>query len=267
MNFRQTLPDKVGPSARRVRWSDVRSAVLLPGHWTRFLLMVVVGLSALSLLSQFFKNGVDVRFTGLPTFERWFYVDREMGIPAWLSSILLFLCAERLWLLASASRANGDQSHRRWRLLSVAFVYLSIDELTEIHEQVINPIRESLQLTGPLTFAWVVLAIPLVIIFGLFYLRLVFALPAANRWAIIMSGVIYVGGTVGVEMIGSALFSSLGTEDFLYAIAAGVEEGLEMVGLVLFLGAVSVLLAQATPPPVSPPATSSGELSETSPTA
>jgi hypothetical protein len=123
-----------------------------------------------------------------------------------------------------------------------------------------------LDLGGALTFAWVVLAIPLVIILGLFYLRLILALPAANRWAIIISAVIYVGAAAGVEMIGSALFSSIGREDVLYAVAAGVEEGLEMVGIVLFLGAVSVLLEQAVRSTASPVEKSTAELPETSPT-
>lgn len=241
MNSSRTLSDhSVG--RRRVGWAEFSSAVKLPGQWTGWLLAAIVAISTASLLTQIVKNGLEVTFRGLPTLERWLYVDREMGIPAWFSSILLFLCGQALWQVATASRRAGDRWHRHWRFLSVIFVYLSLDELTEIHEQSITPLKTLLDLDGALRFAWVVAALPILALLGLFYLRFLLALPKPSRFAFLLAAGMYVGGAAGVELIGSALHSGSGTETLAYAASVTAEEGLEMLGVVLFLGAVTAVL-------------------------
>ena len=69
--------------------------------------------------------------------------------------------------MASAARASGNRWHRHWRGLSVIFAYLSLDELVQIHEQVGVALRDSLSLGGVLRFAWVVVAVPLVVVFAI----------------------------------------------------------------------------------------------------
>jgi len=216
---------------------------LLPGHWTRTLVLVIVGLIALGYLSQVFMY-LHVDFRGLHSLEQFFYYDLEGNIPTWFSSILLFLCAERAWWVASAARACGDRWHRHWRGLAVIFAYLSLDELVQLHEQVVVPLRESLALGGVLRFAWVVIAVPLVVVFALVYLRFLVAQPVWTRVAFIVSGLVYVGAAVGMEMIGSLVVTTFGFQSLLYSAASGVEEGAEMLGVVLFLGALTVALGR-----------------------
>ena len=146
--------------------------------------------------------------------------------------------------MASAARASGDRWHRHWRGLSVIFAYLSLDELAQLHEQVVVPLRESLSLGGALRFAWVVVAVPLVVVFAIIYLRFLMAQPLWTRVAFIVSGVVYVGAAVGMEMIGALLVNAFGFQSLLYAAASGIEEGAEMLGAVLFLGALTVALAR-----------------------
>ncbi|NIZ92181.1 hypothetical protein [Kineococcus rubinsiae] len=237
----------------------------LPGRWTPALLGVIAVLSVLSVLSQVLKYGLDLDLEGLNSFERWFFVDREMGVPAWFSTILLFVAGERLWRLASHEKAAGSPWHRHWRLLSATFVYLSLDELTELHEQAILPLRALLDTSGVLTFAWVVLAVPLVAVFGLVFLRFLRAQSAVTRWTFVLSAVVYLGGAVGMEMAGSPLYNAAavpvtttvvtdgGTpqvsetvvvHDVPYAFVVGLEEGLEMLGALLFLGAVTTVAVE-----------------------
>jgi hypothetical protein len=205
--------------------------------------LVIVGLIALGYLSQVFRY-LHVDFRGLHSLEQYFYYDLEGNIPTWFSTILLFLCAERAWWVASAARASGDRWHRHWRGLSVIFAYLSLDELAQLHEQVVVPLRESLSLGGALRFAWVVVAVPLVVVFAIIYLRFLMAQPLWTRVAFIVSGVVYVGAAVGMEMIGALLVNAFGFQSLLYAAASGVEEGAEMLGAVLFLGALTVAPAR-----------------------
>ncbi|GAA1434497.1 hypothetical protein GCM10009616_29070 [Microlunatus lacustris] len=238
----------------------------MPGGWTTKLLLVVGGLSLLSFATQVVRHGLQLQPPGLNSAERWFFVDREMGVPAWFSASLLLLAGERLWRVATAARERGEPWVRHWKLLAVAFVYLSLDELTEIHEQVITPVREVFDLSGALAFAWVVVAAPLVLVFGVVFLRFLVSLPTWTRWAFVISAICYVGGALGVEMIGAVLAERSGvisttttvvdgvstvTENLTiptltYGFVVGVEEALEMVGSVLFLGAVTVALLQRT---------------------
>lgn len=177
---------------------------------------------------------------GAASLQRWFWLDREMGVPAWFSTILLFGCAQVMWALAH-TRGAGGLWGRHERALAVVFVALSIDELTEIHEQAIAPLQNMFGLTGPLAFAWVVLAVPLTAAFAFAMRNYLRALPPRTRRTVIAAGCLYVLGAAGVEMIGSALWVSGGPETFSYSLVATVEETLEMIGLVLFLGAVSAL--------------------------
>ncbi|WP_337060372.1 hypothetical protein [Kineococcus sp. G2] len=277
MNGRGTTGERI-PTGGDAPPRTFREAVRLPGRWTPVLLLVVAALSAVSLLSQVLKHGLGLDVNGLNTLERWFFVDREMGIPAWFSTLLLFLAAERLWRTATEAKASGDRWHRHWRLLSIAFAYLSLDELTEIHEQTIPPLKAAFGFSGVLAFAWVVLAVPLLVVFGLVFLRFLLALPRATRWAFLASAALYCGGAVGVEMLSAPFFDSAGVETVTttvvggvetvtrgvviesvpYAVVAGVEEALEMVGSVLFLGATAVALRQRTRRTVELPRASAG---------
>lgn len=225
------------------RWAAFRQSVSLPGHWTRNLMLVTLGLIALGYLSQVFRE-LHLDFRGLHSLERYFYYDLEGNIPTWFSSILLFLCAERAWRVASAARAAGNRWHRHWRGLSVIFAYLSMDELVQLHEQVVVPLREALSLGGVLRFAWVIIAVPLVIVFAIIYLRFLMAQPLWTRVAFIVSGLVYVGAAAGMEMIGALVVTAFGFQSLLYAAVSAVEEGAEMIGVVLFLGALTVALAR-----------------------
>lgn len=226
------------PASSRRWWEDS----CLPGRWTPTLYAVVASLLVASFALRIVRIGLDQDFRGLNSLERWFSVDREMGLPAWFSTILLFCCAAQLWLLADADR---EGSRRRWvrhgRLLAVVFVYLSIDELTEIHEQSMEPLQQGFGLGGVLQFAWVVLALPLVAILGMVMLGWLRALPRGSRWCVVASGVVYVGGAAGVELLGSWLWTTQGQDTLTYAAVATVEEGLEMGALIFFLGALYTL--------------------------
>jgi hypothetical protein len=275
VNGRRTLGD-TSPTGELSGPAGLGAAVRLPGGWTGRLLLVVAVVSLVSFATQVARYGFHQQFPGLNSLERWFFVDLEMGVPAWLSASLLFLAGERLWRVGTAAQAHGSPWSRHWRVLAVVFVYLSLDELTEIHEQVIRPVKALLHLSGALAFAWVVVAVPLLVVFAVVFSGFLLALPRWTRWAFVISAACYVGGAVAVEMVGAALAEQTGvvttvvtiaggvrtvTETLAiptvtYAVVVGVEEALEMVGTVLFLGAVTVALAdvdtQLSQPTVAP---------------
>ena len=50
-----------------------------------------------------------------------------------------------------------------------------------------------------------------------------------------LSGVIYVGGAVGVEMIGGYHSQMYGENNFAYGMITTIEESLEMMGILVFI--------------------------------
>lgn len=235
----------------------------LPGPFTPALLGLVAVLVTLSTLTQILSHLLGPTAPGVGLLVQYFYVDREVNVPTWFETVVLFACAQQLWKVASAARASGDRWQWHWRLLSVAFVYLSVDEMTSIHELTIRPLKHHFHTHGFLQFAWVIGALPLVAVFGLVYVRFLVALPRSTRRWFLLAGILYVGAAAGLEMIGGELWTVLGTSHPLYILEATTEECLEKVGSILFLGAVYAFLhrhdvpSQARPdvrPPAPPPA-------------
>lgn len=210
--------------------------------WSRPLYAVIVGLLVIGLLVRLVQVATDVDFRGLASLQRWFEVDGEGGVPAWFNCILLFSCAQVMWRLSRRHPSETRRWQRHEQALAVVFVYLSIDELTQIHEQSEVPLRTVFNLGGVLYYSWIVLAVPLAGAFALLMLGYLRGLPARTRWGFVVAGLLYVGGAAGLEMLGSLLFTQGSTDTVAYILSTIVEEGLEMGSLVLFLGTAYDLL-------------------------
>lgn len=94
----------------------------------------------------------------------WFDLDREYNIPTATNTLLLGLCSVASLGLAFKSRLS---IHRLgWFLFTLLFGYLALDEILIIHEQLAEPVRTLLGITGsnPLYHAWVVPALAVIII-------------------------------------------------------------------------------------------------------
>ena len=73
-------------------------------------------------------------------------------------------------------------------------------------------------------------------------MRFLWHLPRRWKGWFAAAGAIYVGGAVGVELLGGLYASQYDVATFAYALITTVEEGLEMLGVVLFLYAILGLL-------------------------
>lgn len=63
-------------------------------------------------------------------------------------------------------------------------------------------------------------------------------LPAATMLRFLMAATFYIGGAIGVELIGSSHAELHGYENWMYALIATLEESLEMAGLIVFIWAL-----------------------------
>jgi hypothetical protein len=182
--------------------------------------------SALGLGAEVFKAACGV--SGKRGFVPMFSLSYEQNVPTWYASALLFTCS---LLLAFAARASGRGQVKRWWLLAAAFLYISIDETAEIHEQA----SAWFSFSGVLYFGWVIPAAAVVLALGAAYLRFLAALPRRTRLRFIVSGAIYVTGALLFELPLGAWTSRHGTDNLGYALIDWVEETLELTGLCLFI--------------------------------
>jgi len=98
---------------------------------------------------------------------------------------------------------------------------------------------------GIFYFAWVIPGIALVLVLGLFFLRFLLSLPATTRRRFLIAATLYLGGALGVELIGGQYAELHGFESFTYSMIATVEESLEMAGLILFIRALLKYCAES----------------------
>jgi hypothetical protein len=176
-------------------------------------------------------------------FLRQFDMDSENNIPPWYSSTALFFVAWLLMLTAHAKQQNREIYTRHWWGLAAIFLYLSLNESSSLHEMTIEPVRNALHTSGYFHYAWVLPAACLLVVFGLAYLRFLQHLPTRIRSLFLLAGTVYVGGAIGVEMLGRMEVSTAGNHTVGYTVLVGIEEGMEMLGVVIFIHAVSVHLA------------------------
>jgi len=174
--------------------------------------------------------------TGTPLKElRHIALDSELSLPAWYSSMLLFFIAGLLALIGRAARAVADRDAGRWLLLAAIFLAMSLDEAASFHESLMVPLREGLGLTGILYYAWVVPGAIGVALIGAFFLPFVLRLPRRTAALIVLAGALFVGGALGMELIGGALEEAVTKQSLAYSIVSTIEESLEIAGLTVFV--------------------------------
>jgi hypothetical protein len=205
-----------------------------------FLGIVSLYLALQSLVSEYLleniissdANSIIISFIDLLS------VNAEATIPTWYSTLLLFLGSVMLGLIAIVKRRNGEPYAGYWLGLVFIFIYLSMDEGAVIHEIISTPLQQALNTTGYLAFPWLLVFVPLVLLFVLIYLRFLFRLPPRTRNLFILAGGLFVGGAVVVEAISANRWSLDNGVSFPYLAIATVEELCEMLGVVVFIYAL-----------------------------
>jgi len=167
-----------------------------------------------------------------------FFLDREDNIPTFFSTLLLLFSSVLLALIALLKRKEGYASH--WAMLSFGFFFMSFDEAFEVHERLIIPVWDLLKDFNYnfLYFAWVVPGVALVVVLALVFRRFLGQLAVTTRVRFLIAGFVYLGGAIGVEMIGGRHAALYGHKNLTYSMIATVEESLEIAGLIIFIWAL-----------------------------
>lgn len=203
----------------------------------RVLTMIALCLALLSIGARYIEELIgEENLTPLVSNFLWTLgVDHEESIPTWYSTSLLLGCAGLLGVISLAKRASQDRFARHWVGLALIFLYLSIDEGAALHEMFTRPLRELFGATGVIFFAWVIIGVPLVLIFVLAYLRFLLHLPVHIRNLFVLAGGMYVGGAVVIEGIAANQWYLNDGSTLFYSAISSVEEFFEMTGVIVLI--------------------------------
>ncbi|AFZ16499.1 hypothetical protein [Allocoleopsis franciscana] len=226
--------DSLLNSAVSSRQLEIR---LSPRRTLRFLLFVILGLNLVSLIGQWTQYFLPDyflrdRLAGI------FNVDAEKNIPAFYSMSTLLFCSILLATIAYAKKIARNRYVPYWGALSIIFLYLAWDEAFSIHEQIIEPLRSTLNTNSFFHFAWVIPGSILVLLCLLAFWGFLCILPKKTRRLFLVAGTIYVAGALGMEMINGYYVSLYGQQNMGYAILTTLEEFSEMVGIAVFIYAL-----------------------------
>jgi hypothetical protein len=229
--------------------SDAVSLRLSVSGITKVLFFAIASLVAAYLVSESLVEA-GVQPIKLRTF---FSLDSEANPAAWFSSLQLLFSA--ILLTVIARKGYGDSHPGYWAGLAIIFYYLALDEGAQIHE-LLNPVFR--RATGVnIRNAWVLLAIPMIAVLGLGYLRFLVRLPRRTAIQFAIGGSIFLMGAMGVEAIGGGFLNTTiarGPECELsaychygYRVTVAVEEGMEMAGISIFVNALLRILLLTAP--------------------
>lgn len=174
----------------------------------------------------------------LRTIIEQFDLDGENNLPNYYQSVSMLFCAWLLLVISDMKKKIKDRYLGHWRFLAVVFLFLSMDESAQLHEMIIEPLRDALHTSGAFYFAWVIPGLIFVTIMGLAYLPFVWKLPSRTKWLFILAGMIYLNGALGLEMVGGYLMKIYGKDSSQYVIETIAEESLEMLGILIFINAL-----------------------------
>lgn len=161
----------------------------------------------------------------------------EANLPTFMSTLLL-LCNGIILALIGRSYKKIGQKFWHWLGLSAIFVFLAFDEMIQIHEQLRAPMEAMFNTTGLLYFAWFIPYLAITILIAIAYFKFMMRLPKKVLKLFIIAGVLYVGGAVGMEMLGGWHSEVHGEKTVTYAMMYSFEEFLEMSGAAVFMYAL-----------------------------
>lgn len=166
-------------------------------------------------------------------FVQMFDLNAESNLPSWYSSFLWLIAAH----FAFDRRGETEEAVLRngWLALAVGCILLSLDESAMLHERVGILLDSRGQ--SPI-YDWMLVGIPLTLLAGLFFVRFLLRLPRDTSVRMVLAGMIFLSGAIGMESVG-ALLESGRMADFPVGLTwrriIAMEEFLEMSGVIFLI--------------------------------
>jgi hypothetical protein len=200
----------------------------------RAALIMVTALAFLVVVGTAATLAISLGYTRPQKLIAFFDLDGESNLPTWYSSVLLLGAALLTWVAGLAARHRSDRV--KWFVLAALFACLSMDETAMMHDWLGVAMGDRMQLTGVFRFGWVIPALVVLPAIAVAYWRLIWAVPNPARALMFTAAALYLGGAVGMEMVGGAWISTRPQELTVYKGLTAVEELLEIAGASCYLG-------------------------------
>ncbi|HEV7461947.1 MAG TPA: hypothetical protein VGN78_15525 [Solirubrobacteraceae bacterium] len=207
-------------------------------------LKVLVAIALLFFATTLFQRIWEQSHSDLGGIGIRFDTAEEGNLPTWFSGGLLLTAAALFLLIAATRRAAGAGWAGRWALLGAVFVYLSADEVGQIHEHTVKPLKHSVSdLTGVGGSAARAIAVAVIVAVLLAFVAAYWpwlrAQPRRLSRLTVLAGLLYVTGALGLEVVSRFYELAGGARTGLFDGAlSAVEELLEMVGVSILIYAL-----------------------------
>lgn len=174
---------------------------------------------------------------------RAFHLDVEGNVPSFFACGLWGLNAFLFFLAWQAQRREPE---RPWRWLALAglFFFFAFDELTSLHEHLVPACRAAFGASGVFSCAWIIPYGLGILLLAAWMVPMVWKLPRPIRFWYLASALVFVGGSIGLEML-EGPYLEKHARDLTYFCLMTLEETMEMAGLVGLTYASLLLLGQA----------------------
>lgn len=212
---------------------QVSKSKILRNLFIAIVLLIVGNLFSVYLL--FNTAGMEDKVTRL--LVKLLNVNLEANLPTYFSALVLLGDAILLAFIAYGCKAIGEKFWH-WIGLSAIFVFISLDEMIQIHEQLRAPMEALFNTSGVLYFAWFIPYVAIMLVVGIAYFKFMMRLPKKILKLFILAGFVFVFGAVGMEMLGGMHAEVHGEETVTYALMYSFEEFLEMSGAAIFFYAL-----------------------------
>lgn len=219
--------------------ADRAAAMLAIDSWQalKVLVSIIAMLTAASTIAAFslyfFEWPEDSFGYGM---VKLFWLDSEQNIPTLYQCSALFAASVLFIVIGRRGRRAGTVHVSYWYGLGAVFIVLGIDEGAGLHETV----GDAINATYDTRFgaSWSFLYIPAALVVLAWLTPFLLQLPARTRNLLILSGALYVAGSVAVEIISQIHVLSSGRTNPVYAGLATLEEVLEMLGVAVLIFAL-----------------------------
>jgi hypothetical protein len=216
---------------------------------TSFITRILFIIVAFLLLGHISFHLLDNYFGGylISNLNPLFDLGDERNLPSYYSALLLFFISGLLFLISLLVRISGGKNELRWVLLSIIFLFLSVDESINLHEKsgaVFKKIVGSSNLPDYFQYGWVLPYLIVLVFLGLYFARFFFILDMKTKVRFAVAFVVYVFGAAGLEMIESKYHIMYGTYHLMYKIFVTIEEIMEMIGSILFIRALLIYISE-----------------------
>lgn len=171
---------------------------------------------------------------------KWFDFNLESNVPTWFSVIILAFAAMLFFIIYCHKKRSLIKGAHYWLTLCFIFLFLSMDESVQVHEEVAKILQPSVgtKLSGFLYWAWVVPYGVFVIAAAVYFLRFVVSLPVQTRNLFILAGGLYVFGALILEFPEGYFYLKYGLDHIYNRILYFVEELCEMSGVSVLIYAL-----------------------------